>query len=66
MTDVFELSHKTTSHNIGGHKIDVSVVGRDGRVWSIEEAGRLIVSGQAVFLYRGEPVKDLSILPERP
>ena len=40
--DIFELTHKTTGQNIGGVKIDISVVGWDGRVWSIDEAGRLI------------------------
>jgi hypothetical protein len=62
--DMFELSHKTTRHNLGGGKVDLSVVGRDGRVWSVEEASRLIISGQAVFLYRGERVTDLAMLPE--
>jgi hypothetical protein len=62
--DVFELSNKTTGHNIGGDKIDISVVGPQG-VWSIEEAGRLIITKQVIFLYRGEPVTDLAILPEK-
>ena len=62
--DVFKLTHKTIGHNIGGDKIDIRVVGPQG-VWSIEEAGRLIITKRAVFLYRGEPVTDLAILPEK-
>ena len=61
--DVFELTHKTTGYNIGGDKINMSVAGPRG-VWSIEEAARLIITKRAVFLYRGEPVTDLVILPE--
>jgi hypothetical protein len=40
------------------------VVGRDGRVWSIDEAGRLMITGQAKFLYDGKVVTDLAVLPE--
>jgi hypothetical protein len=61
--DIFELTHKSTGHNIGGTKIDISVVGPQD-VWSIEEAARLIITKRAVFLYHGEPVTDLAILPE--
>jgi hypothetical protein len=64
--DVFELTHKTTGYNVGGFKIDVSIVGRGARAWSIEEAGRLWLTGQARFLYRGEWLTNLSILPEGP
>jgi len=62
--DVFELTHKTTGQNIGGIKIDISLVGRSGRIWSIEEAGRLIITGQVKFLYDGNVVTDLAVLPE--
>ena len=62
--NVFELTHKTTDQNIGGVKIDISVVGRGGRIWSIEEAGRLIITGQVKFLYDGNVVTDLAVLPE--
>jgi hypothetical protein len=62
--DIFELTHKTTGQNIGGVKIDISVVRRGGRVWSIEEAGGLIITGQVKFLYDGKVVTDLAVLPE--
>jgi len=52
--DIFELTCKTTGHNIGGDKIPINVVGRGDRVWSIEEACRLIISNQAT---------DLAMLP---
>ena len=73
--DVIELTHKKTDYNIGGVKIDVSVVARDGREWSIHEASRLmfdleingvVVQRGAKFQYRGEPVNNLSLLPEQP
>jgi hypothetical protein len=64
--DIFELTHKTTGHNAGGDKIDVRVVGRNGRVWTIEEAGQLIINNRAKFLYKGEVVTDLAVLPEIP
>jgi hypothetical protein len=62
--DVFELTHKRIGYNAGGTKIDLCVVSRDGREWSMEAASRLIISGQAIFLYRGEQLADLSALPE--
>jgi hypothetical protein len=64
--DVFELTHKTTGMNGGSVKVDVGVAGRHGREWSMEEACRLIVTRQAVFLYRGQLVTDISVLPEKP
>ncbi len=62
--DIYELTHKTTGQNIGGIKIDIGVVGRCGRVWPIEEAGRLIIASQVKFLYDGKVVTDLAVLPE--
>jgi len=62
--DIFELTHKTTGWNIGGIKIDLSVVERGGRVWTIEEACRLIITGQTKFLFDGRLVTDLAVLPD--
>ena len=64
--EIFELTHKTTGHNVGGCKIDISVVGRGGRVWSTAEAARLIITNQAKFLYDGNVVANLDVLPEIP
>jgi hypothetical protein len=64
--DVVELSHKTRGHNLGGFRIDLTVVSRDGKVWSIEEAGQLIITNRVKFLYESEVVTDLAVLPEIP
>jgi len=63
---VFEVTSKATGYNGGGFNVDVGLVGRGGRAWSIEEASRLVISRRAIFLYRGERLTDLSILPKQP
>jgi hypothetical protein len=62
--DIFELTHKTMGNNPGGAKIPISVVGRNGQEWSIEEASQLIINNRAKFLYQGREVTDLDMLPE--
>ena len=64
--DIFELTHKTMGHNPGGAKIPISVVGRNGQEWSIEEASQLIINNRAKFLYRGKEVTDLDMLSWTP
>jgi hypothetical protein len=64
--DLFELTHKKTAYHTSGFKIDIAVVGRGGRVWSIEEAGRLILSNQAKFFHGGKEATSLDMIPEGP
>jgi hypothetical protein len=61
--DLFELSHKRMIVTPGGFEVPAAVVGRQ-REWSIEAACRLIISREALFLYRGDVVTDLTMLPE--
>jgi hypothetical protein len=63
MLDVCELTHKTMGQNGGGEWVPVCVVARDGRAWSMEEAVRLRYAGEVVFLYRGEKLDNLMLLP---
>jgi hypothetical protein len=63
---VLEVTHRTTGYNGGGFTVDVGLVGRGGRGWSMEEASKLLWAREAVFLYRGERLTDLSILPRQP
>jgi hypothetical protein len=63
--DLIELSHRTTAiHATRRFKIDTGVVDRHGTAWSIERAAQLIISHQARFLYQGERVWNLDMLPE--
>jgi len=59
----FELLGKTTGFNGGDHKIDVSVIGTN-RVWSIDQASFLMLTGRAKFFYNGELVTGLDKIPE--
>ena len=61
--EVFELTHTMTGRNLGDY---ISVVGKSGRVWSIYDASRLIIKNEAIFLYGGEVVTDLAMLPAIP
>ena len=64
MTRIFVLTGRVASHNVGGNKIDVAVVGPHG-AWTVAEAGELIITGQAVFVDRGgERTLSLSQIPE--
>lgn len=63
MLAVCELTHKTMGQNGGGEWVPVGVVGRDGRTWPMEEALRLRYAGEVVFLYRGEKLNNLMLLP---
>jgi hypothetical protein len=61
--DVFQLTHKVRGRNGGDEPVPVDVVERGGRSWSIAEACRLTIAGKAAFMYRGELLTDLAILP---
>jgi hypothetical protein len=63
MLDVCELTHKTMGQNGGGEWVPIGVVARDGRAWSIEEAVRLRYAREVVFVYRGEKLDNLMLLP---
>ena len=64
MIEGHELTHTLLDRNGGGVLVPVGVLGRSGRVWSIEEAC-FLMGRQAQFLYRGERVTRLSMLPSR-
>jgi hypothetical protein len=63
MLEVCELTHKTMGRFGGGEWVPIGVVGCDGRAWSIAEAVRLRCAGAVAFLYRGEKLDNLMLLP---
>ena len=58
------ITHKATVLNGGGMKVDDRLIGPEG-TWSIYEAGRLILLGQALFYYDGQCHFALNELPEQ-
>ena len=60
--DIFELTCKKLKPNAGGAMVVDKVIGPQGE-WSIAEAGRLMLQGQAKFTYKDHAVTALDMLP---
>jgi hypothetical protein len=61
--EIIEITGKTMGVNGRGEKVGAGLFGPRG-VWPIDEAGRMVFYGRAVFLYQGKRLLDLDELPE--
>ena len=64
--EIYELGCKRMTNNIDEKPVDDKVVALHGKEWPIKEAADLVLTRRAKFLYQGDEVTNLDMLPECP